>query len=137
MEPALPRSPLIAIIDDDAPLLSALGNLLRSADYRVALFEHAEACLSAVGGLNVDLVLSDYRMPGASGIDLMETLRARGCGAPTIIMTAQPSDEFTDLATAAGAWAVLSKPFDEHDLLDAMEAAIDGRGRHPSSASAS
>lgn len=137
MKPALAERPLIAIVDDDAPLLSALGNLLRSADYRVALFDHAEACLSGVVGLNVDLVLSDYRMSGESGVDLMKALRARGCGAPTIIMTAQPSDELEELAISAGASAVLSKPFDELDLLSAMEAAIGGRAARLSAEPAS
>ena len=121
-------TPLIAIVEDDPPLRSALGNLIRSAGYGARLFEDAENFLVAAGGAGIDLVLSDFRMPGATGVELIAAIRGRGCQAPVIIMTAQPFEDVSHLAEAAGAYACLQKPFNDHDLLETIESALASGG---------
>lgn len=128
----MPENKLIAIVDDDAPLLAALGNLARSVGYRVALFESAEALLAVTDVVAADLVLTDFRLGGANGAELIRALRGRGCAAPAIVMTAEAYDEVSGIAMPAGALAVLSKPFDEDDLLESVEAALHGRDVPPS-----
>lgn len=118
------ETPLIAIVDDDAPLRSALANLVRSAGYRVVSFENAESVLATDPDGGVTLVVSDYRMPGATGLDLIRALRARGCRAHVIIMTAVADAALIAAAEAAGAAAFLQKPFNDTDLLDTIESVL-------------
>lgn len=124
-------TPLIAIIDDDPPLRSALGNLIRSAGYEAKLFADAASALDCPDGARVALVLSDFRMPGASGVDLIAALRTKGRTMPVIIMTAQPVEDVIGPAIAAGAFACLQKPFNDHDLLDSIESALLEPGGRP------
>ncbi len=118
------ETPLIAIVDDDEPLRLALGNLLRSAGYDVELFEDAEHIMDGISPGQYDLVLTDYRMPGANGAELTSSIRASGCVAPVIIMTAQSLAEVEIEARAAGAVTCIRKPFDEDGFLDIIKESL-------------
>ncbi|WP_216671327.1 response regulator [Mangrovicoccus sp. HB161399] len=106
----------IAVIEDDDLVRSATGSLLRSLGHRVALYPSAEDFLQA-GPPETDCVLSDQRMAGRSGLDLLEQLAADGRTVPFILMTAFLTPGLDDRARALGAVSVLEKPFDESALI--------------------
>ena len=109
------------IADDDGAIRFVLGEALRETGATVREFADAESLLAALDGAAPDVVVSDVRMPGASGLKLLERLKTRGVVAPVIVMSA-----FTDVASTAaayrnGAFDYLPKPFD----LDLMVAAVE------------
>jgi two-component system nitrogen regulation response regulator GlnG len=117
------------IADDDNAVRFVLDTALREAGIAVRAFSDAESLLAALEESSPqdtvpDVILSDVRMPGTSGLKLLEKLRARQGAAPVIIMSA-----FTDVASTAaayrnGAFDYLPKPFDLDLAIAAVERAI-------------
>jgi two-component system nitrogen regulation response regulator GlnG len=111
----------IWIADDDASIRFVLGEALREDGVVVREFANAEDLVAALDDATPDVVLSDVRMPGASGLKLLDAIKARGLHLPVIVMSA-----FTDVASTAaayrnGAFDYLAKPFD----LDQVRAAVE------------
>ncbi|WP_171060654.1 response regulator transcription factor [Poseidonocella sp. HB161398] len=106
----------IAVIEDDALVRSATGSLLRSLGHRVALYPTVEDFLAA-GAPAADCVLSDQRMAGRTGLDLLELFAAQGETVPFILMTAFRTPGLDARARQLGALSVLEKPFDESALI--------------------
>ena len=108
----------LLVIDDDPGVLSALGGLFR------ALGVDVETCSDPVKALDLfargrfDLVISDERMPGMSGLDLVRRVRARSPGTPTILITAHADRRSFERAYAScGVFRYLTKPWDTCDLV--------------------
>lgn len=112
----------IAVIDDDALVRGAMGALLRALGHQVRLHRGVGDFLTAGAG-GVDCVICDDRMPGRSGLDLLEILRAEGLATPFILMTAFLSPMVEARARRLAATAVLDKPFDDDTLIAALAAA--------------
>jgi two-component system, NtrC family, nitrogen regulation response regulator GlnG len=107
-----PHDATIWIVDDDRAVRLVLSAALREAGWHPRAFEEAETALAALADAPPDLLFTDVRMPGTSGLKLLERLAAQAAGFPVIVMSA-----FTDIATTAaayrlGAFDYLSKPFD-------------------------
>jgi len=118
------RESLVAVIDDDALVRDAAASLVRSLGYRTATYASADEYL----GTELDsaaCVLTDLQMPGRSGLELRESLRARGSTVPVILMTAFPTDELRARAAGLGLIALLDKPVDP-DLLSSALARATG-----------
>jgi len=115
----------VFVVDDDASVRKGLTRLLKSADYKVEAFASAEAFLSS--DRNCDrpacLVL-DVQMPGLNGLDLQEKLISRDYAMPIIFITGHGDISMSVRAMKKGAVEFLTKPFDERDLLDAVQEAI-------------
>src|SRR6185369_15402819 len=116
--------PEIWIADDDNAIRFVLGEALRESGVQVREFVDAEHLLSALEEAMPDVVVSDVRMPGASGLKLLELLKQREVAAPVIMMSA-----FTDVASTAaayrnGAFDYLPKPFDLDQMLAAVDRAL-------------
>jgi FixJ family two-component response regulator len=109
---AAPRAPVVAIVDDDPAIRSALSRLARSLGYAPASFAGAEPLLKAADDAGIAVVVTDVQMPGLSGLDLLRLLRLRRPTLPVIVMTAYPSEASRARALASGAFAYLAKPFD-------------------------
>jgi two-component system nitrogen regulation response regulator GlnG len=114
----------IWIADDDNAIRFVLGEALRDSGVAVREFSDAEHLLGALGEQQPDVVVSDVRMPGMSGLSLLEELKRRGVSAPVIVMSA-----FTDVASTAaayrnGAFDYLPKPFDIDQAVAAVERAL-------------
>jgi len=112
------------IADDDASIRFVLGQAIRESGADVREFPDAETLLGALDTATPDVVISDVRMPGASGLKLLEQLKARELAAPVIVMSA-----FTDVASTAaayrnGAFDYLPKPFDIDQAVAAVERAL-------------
>jgi FixJ family two-component response regulator len=110
----------VLLVDDDESLRRALARTIRLAGFEVQAFQSVEALLAhGVPERDACLVL-DVDLPGIGGIELKRTLAESGRNLPTIFITAlEPAEVGASLATLAPV-AVLYKPFDKKDLLDAI-----------------
>lgn len=117
-------SQTVVVVDDNPCIRDAVEQLLTSVDYHALAFPDAEAFLNAKLGLNVGCLILDIRMPGRSGLDLQDHLNSVGVRLPIIFITGFADVPITVRAMKAGAIDVLSKPFREQELLDAVQRAI-------------
>jgi FixJ family two-component response regulator len=119
------NSKLIAIVDDDASLQSALPDLFQSDGLRTVCFGSAEQFLDSEARYNADCLIADVRMPGISGLELQARLKAEKCRIPIIFITAHGDVEMRLLAMREGAVEFLTKPFNDAVLLGIVNAALD------------
>jgi FixJ family two-component response regulator len=114
----------VHIVDDEAPVRTALGRLLRSAGHEVALYASAEDVLAAVQRGISGCLLLDLHLPGTSGLHLQQQLADRGCRAPVIFLTGHGDVTTGVRAMKQGALDFLEKPVDEAQLLAAVAVAL-------------
>jgi FixJ family two-component response regulator len=115
---------MIAIVDDDASVRNGARALLKSLGYATAAFASAEEFLESGRLQQTACLITDVQMPGMSGIDLQNHLKACGDATPVIFVTAFPVDEVRQRALSAGAIGFLTKPFDEECLIACLENAL-------------
>jgi FixJ family two-component response regulator len=109
----------IALIDDDASMRRSLGNLLASLGFRVGSYASAEEFL-AERPPGIDCLVLDLKLPGISGLELLDRLRESEPGLRVILLTAHGDAETRRRALGLGAVAFLSKPFRAEDLVAAV-----------------
>lgn len=115
----------MALIDDDSAVLDSLQLYFMRRNVKTACFESAEAFLAALdGGTEPDCVVSDVRMPGMSGLDLVRRLNARRSIAPVILITGLGDIDMAVAAIKLGAFDFIEKPFDEGRLLASIRNAV-------------
>ena len=119
-------SQLVAIVDDDRSVQSALKDLMESAGLSAQCFGSAEAFLESDQSNQIACIVADIRMPGMSGLELQAKLKAEGSRIPMIFITAHDDAKLRMQATKAGAVEFLSKPFDDEVLLEKVRAALKG-----------
>ncbi len=122
----------IYLVEDDADVREALALLLRTSGMTVEAFADATAFLARLALLQTGCIVADIRMPQISGLQLQERLRAQGCTWPMIIITGHGDINACRRAFKAGAVEFLTKPVDEHDLLQAIETAMAEYGKRSS-----
>ena len=122
--------PFIALVEDDESLRIAISSLLRSFGWTVYTFACAEEYLASPRANYTSCLITDVQMPGLSGMELQSVLTTRGLTIPTIIITAFPDDRMRRRSLEAGAVCFLTKPFDEHCLIQCVDAALQGDA-HP------
>ena len=118
---------MIAVVEDEEMVRTALERLLRTAEYAVAAFASAEAFLSSEVLREVRCLIADIRMPGMSGLDLQSRLTDEGDPIPIIFITAHGDEEARIRAMRAGAVAFLTKPFERTVLLEHVRASLESR----------
>jgi len=119
-----PERLTVFVIDDDAAVRDSIALMLGLEGYRTAVFADAEAFLAARKEEWAGCVVADVRLPGKSGVELQDALRAQGASLPFVIITAHG-----DVATARAAFRsqavdFLEKPFDSAQLFAAIERAF-------------
>jgi FixJ family two-component response regulator len=119
---ALSKLPLVAIVDDDESVRATTDSLVRSLGYIVHTFASAEEFLQSSHLDDFLCVMADVQMPGMSGVQLQDHLRAQGYGVPFIFFTAFPDQKVRARALAAGAICYLTKPFDGNTLIECLNA---------------
>jgi len=124
------RDPTIFVVDDDPSVRTAIKRLLASVGLACETFGSALEFLKRAEQGVTGCVLLDVRMPGLSGIDLQRMLAGAGYDLPIIFVTAHADVPLTVRAMKAGAMEVLTKPFEDQALLDAVNQALEReRGR--------
>ena len=114
----------VYVIDDDEAVRDSLDFLLGSADFHVTLFESAQNFLDTLPGIDFGCVVSDVRMPGIDGIELLNRLKAGSGMLPVIIMTGHRDVPLAVKAMKLGAMDFLEKPFEDDRLIGMIEAAL-------------
>ncbi len=119
---------LVYIVDDDAAVRDSLELLLDSAGFQTQAFDSAEAFLAAPRELGRGCLLSDIRMPGKSGVELLDVLRKRGDACPVVLITGHGDVGLAVEAMKRGAQDFIEKPFDDARLIDAIAGALANNG---------
>ncbi|AYG61932.1 response regulator transcription factor [Rhizobium jaguaris] len=123
------ESPVIAIVEDDEALREALSDLLQVLGLPCRTFDRAEAFLVALEHSPFGCLISDVRLPGISGLDLLQRLKQRGSTLPVIIVTSYADSSIRSRALEGGAYAYLTKPFADEALLRHLNSALRSNGR--------
>jgi len=116
----------VYVIDDDPAMRDSLDFLLGSAGFNVHLFDSAQVFLNELAGLGAGCVVTDIRMPGMDGMDLLRQLNS-GSGArklPVIVMTGHGDVPLAVEAMKLGALDFLEKPFEDDRLIGMIETAL-------------
>ncbi len=125
------NSTLIHVVDDDEALRNSLVFLLASASLEARGYESAQEFLETLADPTLGCVVTDVRMPGMSGIELLGALKTRGCDLPVVVMTGHGDVPLAVEAMKAGAFDFIEKPFDDEAMLATVRAALarasDGR----------
>lgn len=122
-------SRLVHVIDDDDALRDSLRFLLTSAKFDVETYESATAFLAAMPQIKGGCIITDVRMPGLSGIELLRRLKTLSIDLPVIIMTGHGNVALAVDAMKVGAIEFIEKPFDDVVLLKAVRVALDRYGK--------
>jgi two-component system response regulator FixJ len=120
----MPNKGKVYVIDDDEAMRDSLNFLLDSADFNVRLFETAVRFLDVLPSLDFGCVVSDVRMPGLDGIELLKRMKAGHSTFPIVIMTGHGDIPLAVEALKLGAVDFLEKPFEDDRLIGMIEAAI-------------
>jgi two-component system response regulator FixJ len=115
---------IIYVIDDDDAMRDSLNFLLDSSGYSVTLFDDAQRFLEALPGLAFGCIVSDVRMPGIDGIELLKRMKAQHSPFPILIMTGHGDVPLAVEAMKLGAVDFLEKPFEDDRLIAMIESAI-------------
>jgi FixJ family two-component response regulator len=119
------KTNLVAIVDDDDSMRSALQGMLKSVGLPSQAFASAEEFLKSGQQHHTACLIADIRMPGMSGLELQARLNAEHCRIPTIFITAHGDTKMRMQALRAGAVEFLAKPFDDEALLGSVRAALE------------
>ena len=112
------------IVDDDESIRWVLERALTRSGYAVRAFGNAKECLRALGDESPQVLVSDIRMPGENGIDLLRKIKAGHPKLPVIIMTAYSDLDSAVSALQGGAFEYLPKPFDVDNAVDLIRRAV-------------
>ena len=118
---------VVHVVDDDEAMRQSLAFLLRTANMQTQTYESAIAFLDALPQAKAGCVITDVRMPGMSGIDLLRRLRENKVGMPVIVITGHGDVPLAVEAMKGGAVEFLEKPFDDNLLLAAVRSALNAQ----------
>lgn len=125
------HGPVVFVVDDDSSVRTSIRRLLGSVGLTCETFASATEFLARLERNLTGCILLDVRMPGPSGLELQQMLNARGYDLPIIFVTGYADVPVTVRAMKAGAMEVLTKPFEDQALLDAVAQALErDRARH-------
>jgi FixJ family two-component response regulator len=119
------NSKLVAIVDDDDSVRSALQGLLKAVGLPAHAYASAEEFLKSGEQHQTACLIADIRMPGMSGLELQAHLNVERCRIPIIFITAHGDEKMRMQALRAGAVEFLAKPFDDEALIESVRAALE------------
>jgi two-component system nitrogen regulation response regulator GlnG len=132
-----PQTLEVWVVDDDASIRWVLERALKQAGMQPTAFEDADAAIAALRRGEPDVLVTDIRMPGKSGLDLLEEVRARRPRLPVIVMTAHTDLDSAVAAYQGGAFEYLPKPFDIDQAVELVRRAAAQQQRTATTASES
>jgi FixJ family two-component response regulator len=116
--------PIVSIVDDDKSVRDAMRTLVNSFGLEANTFACAEAFLQSGRVEETCCLITDWQMPGMSGVELQELMMAKGYSTPIIFITAFPEERVRSRVLDAGAVGFLAKPFTEESLIGCLERAL-------------
>jgi DNA-binding NtrC family response regulator len=117
----------VLVVDDETAILDTLRILLRREGFDVVTAAGGQRAIDALAEMKPDVVISDVRMPGAGGLDVLSAVRAFDPSVPVVLMTAQASLQTAVRAVNEGAFYYLQKPFSNEELLAICRRATETR----------
>ena len=127
LENRMPKSTLVAVVEDDRFFLDSMRRLMRSRGYRVEAFPSAADFLASPHLSETACLIADVHMPAMTGPELYRHLVASGYEIPTILVTAYADDQVRARALKDGVVCYLPKPVDEEHLLACLHSALESR----------
>ncbi len=124
MGEAMSAEPIVFLIDDDDGVRRSLDALLRSNGLKTAAFASARDFLAQFDPDAAGCLVTDVRLPGMSGIELLQKLRMQNCHMPVIVITGHGDVPLAVEAMKGGAVDFIEKPFRDHVLLTAVRRAL-------------
>ena len=121
------QQPSILVVDDELGILDVLRILLKGEGFDVVTAQGGKAGLEALKAAAPDIVLTDIKMPGVSGTDILAAVREQDPETPVILMTAQASLQSAIQAVNQGAFYYIQKPFSNDDLVAICRRAAEQR----------
>lgn len=118
----------VIVVDDEASIRTAVEQWLSLSGFEVQLFSRAEECLAKLPKNFPGVILSDVRMPGLSGLELLAEVQLRDADLPVILLTGHGDVPMAVEAMRDGAYDFLEKPFSPDALLNSLRRALDKRG---------
>jgi len=109
--------PRIMVVDDERGILDTVEILLRGEDFEPVALQSGKEAIARLEEIDPDIVLTDIRMPGVTGLDVLQAVRAHDPEVPVILMTAQASLQSAMQAVNEGAFYYLQKPFSNAELV--------------------
>ena len=117
-------SPVIHLVDDDAAVREGLALLIATIGLRVQTWADPQAFLSGFARDAIGAIVLDVRLPGTSGLTVLDTLVAQGVDQPVILLTGHGTVDMCRRAFKAGAAEFLEKPVDDELLIEALQSAV-------------
>ncbi|AZD31414.1 sigma-54-dependent transcriptional regulator [Pseudomonas chlororaphis] len=117
----------VMLVDDEASIRTAVEQWLSLSGFEVQLFSRAEDCLARLPRDFPGVILSDVRMPGISGLELLKQVQQRDPDLPVILLTGHGDVPMAVEAMRDGAYDFLEKPFSPDTLLSSLRRALDKR----------
>lgn len=121
---ASPQSPLIHLIDDDAAVRDSLALLIGTVGLRVQTWADPQAFVAQFDRREIGAIVLDVRMPGISGLAVLDQLIAQGVDQPVLMLTGHGTVELCRRAFKSGAAEFLEKPVDDEQLIEALQTAV-------------
>ena len=116
--------PIVHIVDDDEAIRDSLSFMLEISGFKVRTYASAGAFLANPPAASRDCVITDIRMPGLSGLEMIAALKARGVSLKVIVMTGHGDINLAAQALRIGAADFIEKPFDEAMIVGAVETVL-------------
>lgn len=116
--------PVLLVVDDEPRILSALQRCLRREGYEIVAAESAAGALEMLRERRVDMLLTDLKMPGMSGLDLIREVATQWPGIPRILLTGWGAEVGPAEIRRLGIHALVSKPWDDAELKGRLRAAL-------------
>ena len=121
--------PIVHLIDDDEPVRESLSFVLEMNDLPARTYASAESFLEVAESLAGGCVVTDVRMPGMSGLDLIKQMKHRRIGLPVVMITGHGDVPLAVEAMRAGVVDFIEKPFDDEALLKSIRMALDTQAK--------
>jgi two-component system response regulator HydG len=119
--------PRVLVVDDEAGILETLQILLRNEGFEPVVADSGKSALEKLASAAPDIVLSDVRMPGVGGVEVLTAARAHDPNTPVILMTAQATLQTAMQAVNEGAFYYIQKPFRNDELVAILRRAAEHR----------
>jgi two-component system response regulator FixJ len=121
----MPTEAVVHVIDDDDAVRESLAFLLETADYAVHSYESAAAFLAKLDKAEPGCIITDVRMPGITGLELVRALNERGCAMPVIVITGHGDVPLAVEAMREGVVDFIEKPFADDVILGSLHTAFE------------